>query len=96
MAFSGSDHYSSFGKLPNTNRLRSWMYDVPRTLPLDALLKKDKAEELDDLEYQFRVVHTFDNASKGKAHINLLVKLEEGKSIQHVPKLGNQRLYLNA
>jgi hypothetical protein len=40
---------------------------------LDALLKKDmKEHELDDLEYQFRVVYTFDSASKGKAHIQFL------------------------
>jgi hypothetical protein len=45
-------------------------YDIPPNITaLDALLKKDmKEDELDDLEYQFRVVYTFDSASKGKAH----------------------------
>ena len=58
----------------------------PNITALDALLKKDKSEtELDDLEYQFRVVYTFDNASKGKAHIEFVSPdTEEGKSIQNV------------
>jgi hypothetical protein len=49
-------------------------------------LKKDlKEEELDDLEYQFRVVYTFDSASKGKAHIHFLSPdSDEGKSVQNV------------
>jgi hypothetical protein len=44
-----------------------------------------KDEDLEDLEYQFRVVFTFDNASKGKAHIQFLSPdSAEGKSIQNV------------
>jgi hypothetical protein len=62
-------------------------YDIPPNITaLDALLKKDmKEEDLDDLEYQFRVVYTFDNASKGKAHIQFLSPdSAEGKSVQNV------------
>ena len=44
-----------------------------------------KEQELDDLEYQFRVVYTFDSASKGKAHIQFLSpESAEGKSVQNV------------
>ncbi|KYG22444.1 hypothetical protein SE92_21345 [Bradyrhizobium sp. AT1] len=62
-------------------------YDVPPNITaLDALLRKDMSEgDLDDLEYQFRVVYTFDSASKGKAHIHFLSPdSAEGKSIQNV------------
>ena len=42
-------------------------------------------DDLDDLEYQFRVVYTFDSASKGKAHIQFLSpELAEGQSVQNV------------
>lgn len=42
-------------------------------------------QELDDLEYQFRVVYAFDNASRGKALIHFLSPdSEEGKSVQNV------------
>lgn len=41
--------------------------------------------ELEDLEYQFRVVYTFDSASKGKAHIHFLSPdSEEGKTVHNV------------
>ena len=76
-----------FGKLELEQAAQLDAYDVPPNITaLDALLKKDKSEaELDDLEYQFRVVYTFDNASKGKAHIQFVSPdSEEGKSIQHV------------
>jgi hypothetical protein len=62
-------------------------YDVPPNITaLDAALRKDMSEEdLDDLEYQFRVVYTFDSASKGKAHIQFLSPdSAEGKTIQNV------------
>jgi hypothetical protein len=62
-------------------------YDIPPNITaLDAALKKDmKDEDLNDLEYQFRVVYTFDSASKGKAHIQFLSPdSAEGKSIQNV------------
>jgi hypothetical protein len=42
-------------------------------------------KDLDDLEYQFRVVYTFSSASKGTAHIQFLSPdSEEGKSVQNV------------
>lgn len=62
-------------------------YDVPPNITaLDALIKKDMSDnDLDDLEYQFRVVYTFDSASKGNAHIHFLSPdSAEGKSIQNV------------
>ena len=44
-----------------------------------------KEEDLDDLEYQFRVVYTFDSASKGKAHIHFLSPdSDEGRIVQNV------------
>ncbi len=76
-----------FGQLELEHAALLSAYDVPPNITaLDALLKKDKRQaELDDLEYQFRVVYTFDNASKGKAHIQFVnPDSEEGKSIQHV------------
>jgi hypothetical protein len=42
-------------------------------------------EPMDDLEYQFRVVYTFDSASKGKAHIKFLSPdSDKGKTVQNV------------
>jgi hypothetical protein len=76
-----------FGKLELEQLAQVTAYDVPPNITaLDALLKKDmKDEELEDLEYQFRVVYTFDSASKGKAHIQFLSPdSAEGKSIQNV------------
>jgi Protein of unknown function (DUF3644) len=76
-----------FGKLDLDQLAQITAYDVPPNITaLDALLKKDmKDEDLEDLEYQFRVVFTFDNASKGKAHIQFLSPdSAEGKSIQNV------------
>jgi hypothetical protein len=76
-----------FGKLELEQAAQISAYDIPPNITaLDALLKKDMTEEeLDDLEYQFRVVYTFDSASKGKAHIQFLSPdSEEGKSVQNV------------
>jgi hypothetical protein len=76
-----------FGKLDLEQLAQVTAYDVPPNITaLDALLKKDmKEQELDDLEYQFRVVYTFDSASKGKAHIQFLSpESAEGKSVQNV------------
>jgi hypothetical protein len=76
-----------FGKLELEQAAQLSAYDVPPNITaLDALLKKDLNDaELDDLEYQFRVVYTFDNASKGKAHIQFVSPdSEEGKGIQHI------------
>ena len=76
-----------FGKLELEQLAQVTAYDVPPHITaLDALLKKDMSEDdLDDLEYQFRVVYTFDSASKGKAHIQFLSpKSAEGQSVQNV------------
>jgi hypothetical protein len=76
-----------FGKLELEQAAQISAYDIPPNITaLDALLKKDmKEEDLDDLEYQFRVVYTFDSASKGKAHIHFLSPdSEEGKTVQNV------------
>jgi hypothetical protein len=76
-----------FGKLDLDQIAQVTAYDVPPNITaLDALLKKDmKDEDLDDLEYQFRVVYTFDSASKGKAHIQFLSPdSAEGKTVQNV------------
>jgi len=76
-----------FGKLDLEQMAQVTAYDVPPNITaLDALLKKDmKDEDLDDLEYQFRVVYTFNSASKGKAHIQFLSPdSEEGRVVQNV------------
>lgn len=76
-----------FGKLQLEHAAQISAYDIPPHITaLDALLKKDmKDDDLEDLEYQFRVVYTFDSASKGKAHIHFLSPdSEEGKTVQNV------------
>jgi hypothetical protein len=76
-----------FVKLELEQAAKISAYDIPPNITaLDAALKKDmKEEELDDLEYQFRVVYTFASASKGKAHIQFLSPDSvEGKGVQHV------------
>ena len=76
-----------FGKLELEHAAQITAYDIPPNITaLDAALKKDlKDEELDDLEYQFRVIYTFDSASKGKAHIQFLSpESAEGKSVQNI------------
>jgi hypothetical protein len=76
-----------FSKLDLEQAAQVSAYDAPPNITaLDALLKQNMSEEdLNDLEYQFRVVYTFDSASKGKAHIHFLSPdSEEGKTIQNV------------
>lgn len=76
-----------FAKLDFEQAAQVSAYDIPSHITaLDALLSKDMSDEdLNDLEYRFRVVYTFDNASKGKAHIQFVnPDTAEGKSIQHV------------
>jgi hypothetical protein len=76
-----------FGKLDLEQAAQITAYDIPPNITaLDALLKKHmKEEELDDLEYQFRVIYTFDSASKSRAHIQFLSPdSAEGKSVQNV------------
>lgn len=65
----------------------SQKYDVPEAIEaLDARLRKDMTEEqLADLEYQFRVVFTLDNATKSKAHFQFVEPNSvEGDEIRHV------------
>lgn len=76
-----------FGKLQIDQAAQLHQYDVPQHIAaLDALLTANLTEEeLADLEYQFRVVYTFDSASKGSAHIQFLTPdSEEGKSVHNV------------
>jgi hypothetical protein len=76
-----------FAKLDLEQAAQVSAYDIPPNITaLDALLKKDmKDEDIDDLEYQFRVVYTFDSASKGKSHIQFLSPdSAQGKSVQHI------------
>jgi Domain of unknown function (DUF3644) len=76
-----------FGKLELEQAAQISAYDIPPNITaLDALLKKDmKEEDLDDFEYQFRVVYTFDSASKGKAHIHFISPhSEEGQTVHNV------------
>lgn len=76
-----------FGKLQIDHAAQMQMYDVPQHIAaLDALLTANLTEEeLNDIEYQFRVVYTFDSASKGTAHIQFLTPdSDEGKSVHNV------------
>jgi len=76
-----------FSKLDLEHAAQITAYDIPPNIvALDASLKKDlKDDELDDLEYQFRVVYTLTNASKGKAHIQFLSPdSEQGMEVKNV------------
>lgn len=76
-----------FGKLQIDHAAQMQMYDVPQHIAaLDALLTANLSEEeLNDIEYQFRVVYTFDSASKGSAHIQFITPdSDEGKSVHNV------------
>lgn len=76
-----------FGKMEIEQLSQLSKYDIPEEIrALDAAIKKDLSEnELNDLEYQFRVVYTFDSSSKGKAHIEFISpNSEEGKTIHNV------------
>ncbi len=62
-------------------------FDIPDHIEaLDARLREALTEEqLADLEYQFRVIYTFDNASKGKSGIQFIKPgTEEAKEIKNV------------
>jgi hypothetical protein len=76
-----------FGKLELEQAAHIAAYDIPPNIAaIDALLQKGMTEEdLQDLEYRFMVVYTFDSASKGKAHIQFLSPdSAEGKRVQNV------------
>jgi hypothetical protein len=62
-------------------------FDIPEEIEaLDARLQRHMSEdELADLEFQFRVVYTLDNAAKGKASIQFIKPgTEEAKDIHNV------------
>jgi hypothetical protein len=62
-------------------------YDIPEQIEaLDAHIRKGLSEtELTDLEYQFRVIYTLDNASKSQAGIHFIVPgTDEAKEIKNV------------
>jgi hypothetical protein len=62
-------------------------YEVPPDIEaLDARLKSNLTdEELNDLEYQFRVIYTLDNASKDKAHLKFLhPDSEEAEEVRNI------------
>ena len=76
-----------FGKLTVEQAAQVQMYDIPGYVTaLDAHIKSGMTEEeLNDLEYQFRVVYTLESASKGTSHIQFLhPDSEEGKSVHNV------------
>lgn len=76
-----------FGKLDLQHAAQVSAYDIPANITaLDARLKEGMTEEeIADLEYQFRVIYTFDSAAKGNAHIQFLSPdSEEGRTIQNV------------
>lgn len=62
-------------------------FDIPAHIQtIDARLSENMTDEqLNDLEYQFRVVYTFDAASKSKSHIQFVnPDSDEGKQIRTV------------
>ena len=63
-----------FARLDLGQIASSQKFDVPQAIQaLDARLHKDMTEEqLADLEYQFRVIFTLDNARKSNAHFSLV------------------------
>lgn len=76
-----------FGKMEIEQLSTLNNYDIPESISaLDAHLKKDMSDDdINDLEYQFRVIYTFDSSSKGKAHIQFISpESEEGKTIHNV------------
>ena len=62
-------------------------YEIPEGISaLDArLVENMTAEQIDDLEYQFRVIFTMDAASKSKSHLQFVnPSSDEGKEIRKV------------
>jgi len=62
-------------------------YEIPGHIEaLDARLKEGMTDEqMDDLEYQFRVVYTLDSASKSRSHIQFINPgSDEAKAIHNV------------
>jgi hypothetical protein len=75
-----------FGKMAIDQVAQLHQYDIPESIQaLDAALSDKSEDELNDIEYQFKVVYTLDGASKGKAHIHFVhPDTEEGKTIHNV------------
>lgn len=76
-----------FGKMALEQVAQLNQFDVPENIKaLDAALSAGKTDvELNDIEYQFKVVYTFDSASKGQAHIHFVhPESDEGKTIHNV------------
>lgn len=62
-------------------------YEIPQSIEsLDARIKQGMSDDqIDDLEYQFRVIYTMDAASKSKSHIEFVrPESAEGKEIRNV------------
>ncbi|MBO0129158.1 DUF3644 domain-containing protein [Agrobacterium burrii] len=76
-----------FGKMTIDQASQIHAYDIPPNIAaLDASLIAGKSDaELDDIEYQFKVVYTLDSASKSKSHIQFVSPdSQEGKDIHNV------------
>ncbi|MGO6946871.1 DUF3644 domain-containing protein [Rhizobium johnstonii] len=73
-------------------------YDLPQHIAaIDALITQGMTEEqLNNIEFQFRVIYTLDAASKSKAHIQFVLPTSaEGKEIHNVlsKKVAADELY---
>jgi hypothetical protein len=76
-----------FTKLNMDQLLTVQKYDIPEKIEaLDARLHRGLNEaDLNDLEYQFRVIYTLDNASKSQAGIHFIAPgTEQAKDIKNV------------
>lgn len=76
-----------FGKMQIEQAAQLMSYDTPAHIAaVDALLSEGMTpEEIEDLEYQFRVVYTLTSASKNKSHIQFIhPDSAEGKDIHNI------------
>jgi Domain of unknown function (DUF3644) len=76
-----------FAKLDVDQAIILQKYELPEQIEaLDARLRNELSEgEIADLEYQFRVIYTLDNASKSQAGIHFIAPgTEEAKEIKNV------------
>jgi hypothetical protein len=76
-----------FTKLNMDQLLTAQKYDIPEQIEaLDARLRKGLNEaDLGNLEYQFRVIYTLDNASKSQAGMHFIMPgTEQAKEIKNV------------
>jgi len=73
---------TDFEQITQLNR-----YDIPGHIEATDARRLEglSEEELNDLEYQFRVIYTFDSTSKSKAHMQFVnPESEEGQEIRTV------------